>query len=92
MPHPMEEFMKNGVKLYVCVLDSIVSQLREVRALVNAHTLPKTLLWSILGAKNAPVQQSTQQNRIPKDIKEHIATFNTVQEQVKICELSLFCS
>jgi hypothetical protein len=74
--------MKSGVKLHVCVLDSIQSQMREVRALVNAHTLPKALLWCILGTKSAPSKQNKLKNRIPLDVREHIATFNTVQEEV----------
>lgn len=84
----MEPAMKNGVKLHVIVIDSIQAQLREVRALVNAHALPKTLLWSLLGSKNAPVQQQKQRNRVPEDVKDHIATFNTVQAQVLVCVLS----
>lgn len=77
----MEAKLKMGVRLHVCVLDSITAQLREVRALVNVHALPRTLLWSILGTKNMPVQKA-KNNRVPKEIREHIATFNNVQEQV----------
>jgi hypothetical protein len=76
--------MKCGVKLHMCVLDSIQAQMREVRALVNAHALPKTLLWSILGTTRAPAQQTKLKNRVPADIREHIATFNNVQEEVGI--------
>ena len=64
---PMEASIKCGARLHVCVLDSITAQLREVRALVNVHTLPRTLLWSILGTKDVPVQR-TQSNRIPQEL------------------------
>lgn len=78
----MAASMHSRVKFYACTLSSIVPQLREVRALVNAHTLPKTLLLSILGISNAPAQKTNVLNQVPKDMREHIAAFNTGQEQV----------
>lgn len=91
----MHKVIRKGSQLSLTHLLSVVPHLREVRALVNIHSLPRPLLQSLL-QPTAPdaqeVQQLQSQDRLPRGLSGYLAdSFNDTQREVRPLEGPTSC-
>jgi hypothetical protein len=85
--HQMEPSIRMGTRIYLKVLTSLVPNLREVRALVNMHTLPRELLLSILqpAAPDGSNQPAHLQDNVPQELRGYLSSeYNDVQQQARL--------
>jgi hypothetical protein len=90
--HAMHAHVRKGARLQCLPLTSLVSALREVRALVNSHTLDRHVLTALLQPKASPGEAGAGRSgarmladaRVPEGLRKHIAgAYNDSQMQVR---------
>lgn len=85
--HSLHKVIRKGSRLSLTHLLSLVPHLREVRALVNVHNLPRPLLQSIIMPSAPDAQEELQlqsQDRLPRSLHGYLnGSFNEPQQEVR---------
>ena len=92
----MHTHVRSGARVELLPLTSLVSAMREVRALVNSHTLDRRILTAIVQPKECVASAQSANGggrsgaqlladaRVPEGLRKHVsAAYNDSQMQVR---------